>query len=251
MIGQVSALHLAPTRRAEANLRRSGLPGESTVVTGNTVIDAVLLASGSPAAARDPLVRQVEEAGAPLVVVTAHRRENRGAPIARICRAVAELSRRHRDMTFLVAAHMNPAVRSGVDGALRGLPNVLLPGPVAYAPFSRLLSRARLVITDSGGIQEEAAAFGLPVLVTRSTTERVEGLEHRMARLVGTREADIVEAVEAELATDPREHGAGSDRPGLDRPGTRPNPYGDGRAGERSAAACGWLLGRADRPADL
>ncbi|MGW1070926.1 non-hydrolyzing UDP-N-acetylglucosamine 2-epimerase [Streptomyces aureus] len=244
MIAQVSALHLAPTRLAEANLQKDGLPGEATMVTGNTVIDAVVLAGRSPAAARDPLVRRTEELGAPLVVVTAHRRENWGAPIRRICRAVAELSRRHRELTFLVAAHMNPVVRSTVETALRGLPNVLLPGPVAYAPFSRLLSRARLVITDSGGIQEEAAAFGLPVLVTRENTERIEGLQQRMARLVGTRETDIVAAAEDELARDHRNTGD------CDQPQPYPNPYGDGRAGERCAAACGWLLGHASRPAE-
>ncbi|MFD8695478.1 non-hydrolyzing UDP-N-acetylglucosamine 2-epimerase [Kitasatospora purpeofusca] len=244
MIAQVSALHLAPTPLAESNLRKGGLSGEATVVTGNTVIDAVVLAGRSPAAARDQLVRRTETIGAPVVVVTAHRRENWGEPISRISRAIAELSRRHRELTFLVAAHMNPSVRSAVESELRGLPNVLLPGPVAYAPFSRLLSRARLVITDSGGIQEEAAAFGLPVLVTRENTERVEGLEQRVARLVGTREAAIVAAAEEELAGG---HGEFALPP---RPNARPNPYGDGRAGERSAAACGWLLGHRDRPAE-
>ncbi|WP_045695307.1 non-hydrolyzing UDP-N-acetylglucosamine 2-epimerase [Streptomyces rubellomurinus] len=244
MIAQVSALHLAPTPVAESNLRRDGLSGEATVVTGNTVIDAVVLAGRSPAAARDPLVRRVEAIGAPVVVVTAHRRENWGEPIARISRAVAELSLRHRELTFLVAAHMNPVVRSAIEAELRGLPNVLLPGPVAYAPFSRLLSRARLVITDSGGIQEEAAAFGLPVLVTRENTERVEGLEQRVARLVGTKEADIVAAAEEELALGYGEFAHSGP------PSARPNPYGDGRAGERSAAACGWLLGHRDRPAE-
>ncbi|GHE25267.1 UDP-N-acetyl glucosamine 2-epimerase [Kitasatospora indigofera] len=244
MIAQVSALHLAPTPAARTNLRKDGLPGETTVVTGNTVIDAVLQAGRTPAASRDLLVRRTEELGAPLVVVTAHRRENWGPPIARICRAVAELSRRHPELTFLVAAHMNPAVRKPVEAALSALPNVLLPGPVAYAPFSRLLSRARLVITDSGGIQEEAAAFALPVLVTRENTERLEGLQQRVARLVGTREADILAAAEDELA---RDH----DRTGVQQPPqARPNPYGDGHASERCATACGWMLGHTDRPPD-
>ncbi|MDF3140940.1 MULTISPECIES: UDP-N-acetylglucosamine 2-epimerase (non-hydrolyzing) [unclassified Streptomyces] len=247
MIAQVSSLHLAPTHHADANLRREALSVGRAVVTGNTVIDAVVMAGRSAAAAGDPLVRRIEASSSRLVLVTAHRRENWGEPIARIGRAVAELSRRHRGTTFLMAAHMNPAVRSALEEATRGLANVLLPGPVAYAPFSRLLSRARLVITDSGGIQEEAAAFGLPVLVTRRNTERFEGLCGGLARLVGTEQAAIVAAAEEELARADAFLEAGESG----APHLRPNPYGDGLAAQRCAAACGWLLGHNDRPQDI
>jgi UDP-N-acetylglucosamine 2-epimerase (non-hydrolysing) len=237
LIAQVSSLHCAPTWRACSNLLREGVPGDRIVLTGNTVVDALLAArraddGGQPFPEREDR---------PLVLVTAHRRESWGEPMRRIGRAVAQLADRHPGVVFVVAAHMNPAVRAVLEAEVSGHPNVRLLGPVAYGCFVGLLAHATLVVTDSGGIQEEAPTFGVPVLVTRDVTERVESLEAGCARLVGTQEATIVGAVD-ELLNDPAAWAlmAGG-----------PNPYGDGLAGERVAAACAWLLGHGERPAGL
>ncbi|OKI04965.1 hypothetical protein A6A06_09750 [Streptomyces sp. CB02923] len=245
MIAEVSDLHLAPTRAAHRNLLAEGVAAERVLVTGNTVIDAVVTASRCPPTTDDPALRRIEQDSAPLVLVTAHRRENWGAPIRRIGRAVAILSRQYPEVGFVVAAHMNPLVRSAVEESLHGRPNVYLPGPIPYDAFARLLARSVLAVTDSGGIQEEAAAFGIPVLVTRDSTERTEGVESGLARLVGTRESEIVAAAEKEFAYE------GALSAVTHRPFPRRNPYGDGRAARRCAAACGWLLGLAPRPPEM
>ncbi|WP_406841841.1 UDP-N-acetylglucosamine 2-epimerase (plasmid) [Streptomyces sp. AHU1] len=151
---------------------------------------------------------------------------------------IPDLTRRHARRTNTLTTQL-----TDIALFLGGRAGASLCGRLTVT-FSRLLSRARLVITDSGGIQEEAAAFGLPVLVTRENTERIEELQQRVARLVETRETDIVAAAKDELAHD--HHDPGDD----DQPRPYPNPYGDGRAGERCAAACGWLLGHTDRPAE-
>lgn len=247
MIAEVSDLHLAPTRAARRNLLAQGVAADRIVVTGNTVIDAVVSASRRPQAVRNPASAfpHTERDSTPLVLVTAHRRENWGAPIRRIGQAVATLSHHYPEVSFVVAAHMNPLVRTALEESLRDRPNVHLPGPVPYDVFARLLARSLLAITDSGGIQEEAAAFGLPVLVTRDNTERTEGIDSGLARLVGTQESEIVAAAEKEFARE----GALSGDP--DRSFPLRNPYGDGRAARRCAAACGWLLGLAPRPRDI
>ncbi|MFF7689463.1 non-hydrolyzing UDP-N-acetylglucosamine 2-epimerase [Streptomyces syringium] len=237
MIAGITDVHLAPTRAARANLLAEGVAAERIQVTGNTVIDAVVEASRRPAASGEPLLREIEQSGAPLVLVTAHRRENWGEPIRRVSGAVADLGRRYPDITFVVAAHMNPSVRATTEQSLRGIPNVRLTGPIPYGSFARILARSLLTITDSGGIQEEAAAFGVPVLVTRDNTERTEGIASGLARLVGTEESEIVTAVEKEFAREDAFPG------NTIRTVVPTNPYGDGRAGERCAAACGRLLG--------
>ncbi|MFI9240313.1 non-hydrolyzing UDP-N-acetylglucosamine 2-epimerase [Streptomyces sp. NPDC053079] len=242
MISEVCDLHLAPTHTALGNLLAEGIPARRILVTGNTVVDAVITASRLPADGEDFLPGN---ATPPLVLVTAHRRESWGEPIHRIGAAVAEISRRHPATTFVVAAHMNPAVRAEIEGSLRGLPNVRLPGPLPYGAFARLLAHSALAITDSGGIQEEAAALGVPVLVTRDTTERVEGIASGLAHLVGIHEPGIM-AAEKELARASTLPPAARRRAAI-----RGNPYGDGRAAARCAAACGWLLGACPRPRDL
>ncbi|MBF6050058.1 UDP-N-acetylglucosamine 2-epimerase (non-hydrolyzing) [Streptomyces sp. NRRL B-1677] len=244
MIAEVSDLHLAPTRAAHRNLVAEGVAAERILVTGNTVIDAVVAASRRPPAAGDPLPHRIANS-APLVLVTAHRRENWGAPIRRVGRAVASLSHQYPEITFVVAAHMNPSVRTAIEESLHGRPNVQLPGPIPYDAFARLLARSVLVITDSGGIQEEAAAFGIPVLVTRDNTERTEGIDSGLARLVGTQEPEIVAAAEKEFVREGALSGT------VKGPYPRRNPYGDGEAARRCAAACGWLLGRSPRPSDI
>ena len=239
LVGQVSSLHLAPTPRARDNLLREGVPADRVVLTGNTVVDALLTVQ------RDRLDEDVSPLlgvdDRPLVVVTAHRRESWGEPLRRIGRAVARLARLHPATVFVVAAHMNPVVRADIETEIVGCDNVRVAGPVAYGQFLGLLARARLVLTDSGGIQEEAPTFGVPVLVTRESTERTECVDAGRARLVGTDEDTIVAAVD-ELLTDPAARSAMNGGP---------NPYGDGRAGQRVVAACAWLLGRGSRPAEI
>ncbi|MFI9379562.1 non-hydrolyzing UDP-N-acetylglucosamine 2-epimerase [Kutzneria sp. NPDC052558] len=234
LVGQVSSLHLAPTSRARDNLLHEGVPAERVVLTGNTVVDALL------SARRDPLDEVLLD-DRPVVVVTAHRRESWGEPLRRIGRAVARLARRRPEALFVVAAHMNPLVRAEIETAVAGCANVHVAGPMAYGQFLGLLARARLVLTDSGGIQEEAPTFGVPVLVTRESTERTESVDAGRARLVGTDEDTIVSAAD-ELLTDPAARSAMNGGP---------NPYGDGLAGRRVVEACAWLLGRGGRPAEF
>lgn len=236
LIGQIAALHLAPTRRAAANLRAEGISAEHIVVTGNTVVDAIRAVSGKRLDYDDPVLESIDSRSGPVVVVTAHRRESWGEPMRRIGRAVADIAEMHPAASIVVAAHMNPAVRKTLENELAGRRNVYLPGPIPYGPFVRLLARAGVVITDSGGIQEECAALSVPALVTREVTERSEGIEAGIATLVGTDGPTIV----AECGR-------------LLRTGAIPtaNPYGDGNAAVRAVAACGWLLGRADKSSEF
>lgn len=240
MVSQLTRLHLAPTTAAVHNLRRENVAPADILLTGNTVVDALLLARDLQAPYEDDDLDALEASGASFVLVTAHRRESWGEPIRQIGRAVAGLSRAHPDLGFVVAAHMNPAVRDVVEDAVLGCPNVYLPGPIGYGAFVRLLSRATLVITDSGGIQEEAPAFGIPVLVTRDVTERIESIDAGVARLVGTDEQLVLDAA-SRLLSDPVAYGAMAGAT---------NPYGDGRAAARAADGCGWLLGQRTRPTD-
>jgi len=216
-----ASLHFAPTRRSAENLRREGIPGDRIHVTGNTVVDALSRIAAADAAPPD---------GARLVLVTSHRRESFGEPMRRAFRAIARLARRFPDHEFVFPVHPNPSVAAALD-PLREVPNVRLVPPADYRQLVAWLRAARIVLTDSGGIQEEAPTFGKPVLVLRDTTERPEGLERGVARLVGTDEERIFAEAER-LLTDASAYaamaGAG-------------NPYGDGRAADRIA---GLLAGR-------
>ena len=224
--GVVADLHLAPTAGARANLLREGVDPGAVLVTGNSVIDALQLARTMPR----PRVPELEAipVGRRVVVLTAHRRESFGPPLERICAAVRELVRRFPDIQVVFPMHPNPSVRIAVDSRLRGLDAVTLLEPLGYRAMVELLERSALVLTDSGGLQEEAPSLGKPVLVLRDVTERHEGVEAGTVELVGTDAARIVAASSAALRV-------------LDD-GVRPvNPYGDGRAAERIVAA---LLGR-------
>ncbi len=221
-------LHFAPTERARRALLAEGVPPERILVTGNTVIDALLLARARLRRERE-LERAIAERFAflspdrRLVLVTGHRRESFGVGFENICRALAELARRHPDIEILYPVHLNPNVREPVFRILGGLPSVHLIEPVEYLPFVHLMDRAHLIVTDSGGIQEEAPSLGKPVLVMREVTERPEAIEAGTVRLVGTDFARIVEET-GRLLTDPIAYR---------RMATAINPYGDGRAAER------------------
>jgi UDP-N-acetylglucosamine 2-epimerase len=216
----VSAAHFAPTPRSAAALRREGAAEATVHVTGNTVVDALeWIAEHSEPPSSEPTV-----------LVTTHRRESFGEPMRRVLRAVGRLARRFPELTFLFPVHPNPAVREAA-AALREVANVRLVEPADYRQLVAWMRSCRIILTDSGGIQEEAPTFGKPTLVLRETTERPEGVEAGVARLVGTDEELIFREAER-LLTDADRYAA------MARTG---NPYGDGRASERIA---GILAGR-------
>lgn len=232
MVARVSSLHLAPTADSARALRAEAVPVSNIVVTGNTVVDAVRLIAAADHPPVDPVFATLEpelDAGARLVLVTVHRRESWGAPLADVLSAVRSLVERHPDIRVLLPAHPNPEVRAQVRGALGGVPRTLVTGPLAYPDLVRALRRAALVITDSGGIQEEAPSFGVPVLVTRDVTERMEAVRAGCARLVGTDRARVLAAADQALAANLRVP-AGQ------------NPFGDGHAADRVVSVLRWLV---------
>jgi UDP-N-acetylglucosamine 2-epimerase (non-hydrolysing) len=235
---RLTALHFAPTALSRENLLREGVPAERIFVTGNTVVDALFLArekvrAALPAVPQLPADRRAAWGEAPRILITGHRRESFGEAFESICRAIAELARRFPRAHFIYPVHLNPNVRRPVmkilGGAAKKHGNVHLIEPLPYLPFVQLIDEATLILTDSGGIQEEAPSLGKPVLVMRETTERPEGIEAGTVKLVGTSERAIVEEVER-LLTDPGAYRAMA---------TAHNPYGDGHAAERIVAACG------------
>jgi UDP-N-acetylglucosamine 2-epimerase (non-hydrolysing) len=230
----IVTLHFAPTESARTALLREGVPSESIEVTGNTVVDALLMERGQQ---EKPSVRAEIDASlssllgpdwerAPLVLITGHRRENFGEGIRQICEAITALARQYTDHVFVYPVHLNPEVKGHVDRLLGGLPNVRLVAPQGYRPFVALMARARVILTDSGGVQEEAPSLGKPVLVMRDTTERPEGIEAGTAVLTGPH-ADQIVAHTRRLLDDPAAYRAMA---------TAVNPYGDGRASERIVA---------------
>ena len=237
LISRIAAFHLAPTSINEENLVREGVRYEQIFVTGNTGIDALRYASTLDPPFDDPFVTGAVESGCPLVVVTAHRRENWNGGLARVAVAVDRLATSRPESRFVVPLHPNPLVRKELGGPLAEHPNVILTEPLAYAQFARLMSAAAVVLTDSGGIQEEAPALGVPVLVARDSTERREGVGAGTLTLVGTNVERIVAAV-ADVLDDPAAHAIDPDR----------NPYGDGRAADRIVAAFDNLAGIAPAP---
>jgi UDP-N-acetylglucosamine 2-epimerase (non-hydrolysing) len=223
---RAACLHFAPTEDARAALLSEGVPAADVRVTGNTVIDALLQTVTGDYAFCDPVLRGLDPRRR-LVLVTTHRRESFGAPLVSICAAVATLARRRWDCDFVIPVHPNPRVRATLVPALEGRANVHLLEPLGYREFVQLMARAHLILTDSGGIQEEAPALGVPVLVLRETTERPEAVAAGAARLVGTHESAIVRHA-LELLGDRAAHA---------RMASARNPYGDGRAAERIADA--------------
>jgi UDP-N-acetylglucosamine 2-epimerase (non-hydrolysing) len=215
--------HFAPTTQARDNLLREGVPEKSVFVTGNTVIDALLLAADR--VRRHPpevpgLAPEVLKTGRRMVLITGHRRENFGAGFESICQAIATLARRFPEVDFIYPVHLNPNVREPVFRLLAGRENVYLIEPLNYLPFVALMDRSYLVLTDSGGVQEEAPSLGKPVLVMRDTTERPEAVTLGTVRLVGT-SAELIVRHASELLTD---------RQAYQTMAQAVNPYGDGHA---------------------
>jgi UDP-N-acetylglucosamine 2-epimerase (non-hydrolysing) len=234
MVSRIAALHLAPTEEAAAALLAEGVRPELIEVTGNTVVDAVLAIAARDLPARNTalalLEMEVAEAGDRLVLVTSHRRESWGEPLARTLDAVEMIVAAHPNVQVLFPVHPNPAVREQVEAALSGVDRVTITEPLDYADLVRALRLAELVLTDSGGIQEEAPTFGTPVLVLRESTERREGVDAGCAWLVGTDTALIADTAAELLA-------------GTLRPTEGANPYGTGDAAVKSVAAISRLLG--------
>jgi UDP-N-acetylglucosamine 2-epimerase (non-hydrolysing) len=228
LVSHIADLHFAPTVRARENLLREGIGRERILVTGNTGIDALLwvsalLDSRAELRSRFDALLPAHFKDRHVILMTGHRRESFDGGIARVCGAMARIAERP-DVAVVFPVHRNPNVRGAID-VLRGHPNVLLTDPVDYPELVFLLKRCRLVVTDSGGIQEEAPSFGKPVLVTRDTTERPEAMELGLARLVGTDEERLYFEMAA-LLDDPDAYA---------RMSRVANPYGDGRASIRIA----------------
>ncbi|MEJ8864854.1 non-hydrolyzing UDP-N-acetylglucosamine 2-epimerase [Pseudomonas jessenii] len=228
LTGALANLHFAPTETSKANLLREGVDPDTIVVTGNTVIDALLdvvkrldqdqalLAQASaPAAFLNPARK--------LILVTGHRRESFGDGFERICQALMEVAQQHPDVDIVYPVHLNPNVREPVNRLLTGIDNIHLIEPLDYLPFVHMMSRAHIILTDSGGIQEEAPSLGKPVLVMRSTTERPEAVAAGTVKLVGTETADIARELNR-LLTDTVAYRTMS---------YAHNPYGDGKACQR------------------
>lgn len=232
--GVVADLHFAPTERARQNLLREGVPEDTIYVTGNPVIDALMWAATQPlrhdmlAAGMVQLQRvlhQIENAR--LILVTAHRRENFGKPLIEICQALREIVEMYRDVHIIYPVHPNPNVREPVYEHLSGIPRITLLPPLDYLSMVHLMKCCYLVLTDSGGLQEEAPTLGVPVLVLREVTERPEAVEAGAVRVVGTRSEGIV--TETSRLLDNREAHANMTQ--------AMNPYGDGRAADRIVRA--------------
>ena len=227
IIDLLSDACFAHSQQARGNLLREAIPADRIRVTGNTVIDAVLAVSQMPLKTSIPQVRRVLDDGRKLVLVTAHRRENHGQPIVEICLALAELAARYRERAiFIYPVHLNPAVQEPVKLHLSGIENMVLTDPLEYEVLAHLIKRAHFVMTDSGGLQEEAPAFGKPVLILREVTERPEVVEAGTARIVGTDRAAIVSAATALM----------DDAAAYERMARIACPYGDGTASRQIRA---------------
>lgn len=225
-------LWLPPTAAARENLLREGVPPERIVVTGQTGIDAVLYASRVGKAPE-------EQPTSPYIVVTLHRREN-WPRLPEITRALARVAERHPELQFVYPVHLNPAVREGIAPEFAHAPNVRLLSPLEYGAMAALLRGSLLIVTDSGGLQEEGPALRVPVLVVREVTERPEGVAAGALQLVGTDPHRLEEALDALIG----------DTAARQRMSSAPNPFGDGRGGERAAQAIAWRVGVAERPQD-
>jgi len=227
--GLVAQYHCAPTARAAAVLRREGIADAAIRVTGNTVIDALLMTAAAERA-RDWSQKYPMTDNQRVVLITGHRRENYGDSLAAICDAIRHLSQLHPQCQFIYPVHLNPNVREPVLQRLSGISNVHLVPPASYPEFVWLMDRASVIVTDSGGVQEEAPSLGVPVLVTREKTERPEAIEAGLAELVGTDCTRIVSRV-TDLLSRPKR--------GLDPAVPFVNPYGDGQASQRIVD---WML---------
>ena len=239
LTGCISDLNFAPTETSEANLLAESVPAESIFVTGNTVIDALHHTVRDDFAFEDEMLRNIDFTNKRVILVTTHRRENLGEPMRHVYKALRQLTEEFDDVEVVFPVHKNPKVREVVREELGGLSKVHLIDPLDYEPFANLMSRAHLILTDSGGVQEEAPALGKPVLVLRDTTERPEAVAAGTVKLIGTDRERVYQEAKM-LLTDKEEYG---------RMAESVNPYGDGKASERIIQAILYHYGLAgERP---
>ncbi len=229
-------LHFAPTERAKENLLKENKKEENIFVVGNTVIDALFATVKKNYHFTDPEIQSIEEHKR-IILVTTHRRENLGEPMHQVYRALRRLVSALPDTEVVFPVHRNPLVREAVEEELEGVPGIHLVEPMEYEPFTNLMARSCIVLTDSGGIQEEAPSLGKPVLVLRDTTERPEAIDAGTVKLVGTNE-NLIYDTAYRLLTDEKEYKAMSEAI---------NPYGDGKAAERIAEALLYRGGYRDK----
>ncbi len=227
LTGRLTDIHFAPTQRARQNLLRENVPDGQILVTGNTVIDSLMWASEKLKNYSDPeieyLRNEVIDPGKKIILVTGHRRENFGEGFLQICQALKQIAQAHPEVQIIYPVHLNPNVRKPVFDLLGDVDNISLIEPLSYPAFVWLMNRSFMIITDSGGIQEEAPSLGKPVLVMRETTERPEAVEAGTVKLVGTDVEKIVAYTEQILSEGPLYHQMKKAH----------NPYGDGRAAQR------------------
>lgn len=238
---QIASLHLAPTSTSRANLLRENIPSADIVVTGNTVIDALFMTVDKKVPFTDPALEELAARDEKILLVTTHRRENQGEAMRGVGRALARIADAEPDLIIVVPLHKNPLVREAVIPAIEGKKNVLIVEPLPYGEFTRMLSMSHLVLTDSGGVQEEAPSLGKPVLVMRENTERPEAVDAGTVKLIGTDEDRIVAEVDQLL----------NDKGYYDSMANAVNPYGDGKAAARTVAAIEQMLGIGSRIADF
>lgn len=242
LTGAIASFHFAPTETAKANLLREGVSPEKIYVTGNTVIDALMKTVRPDYEFDDEKLRQIDFEQHRVILLTTHRRENLGEPMRHIYKALRSVVKETPDAEIVFPVHRNPLVRQVVNEELAGVDRIHLIEPLDYEPFANLMSRSYLVLTDSGGIQEEAPSLGKPVLVLRNTTERPEAVKAGTVSLIGTN-VDVVYETTRRLLTDKKAYEAMSNAV---------NPYGDGRASERIVQAVRYVYNEcSERPEEF
>jgi len=240
LVGDIADLHFSPTKANAENLKREAVMGQ-IFITGNTAIDAMRYTVKPDFVFPTQLLNELDFRSRRVIAVTCHRRENYGKPMEDIMHAILEIVETHPDVEVVYPVHLSPVVRSTAEELLGGVPNIRLIAPLDAVDMHRLMARSYMVMTDSGGLQEEAPALGKPVLVMRKETERPEAVAAGTVRLAGTEEETVYQEARR-LPTDPAAY---------DAMAHAVNPYGDGRACQRIADAILWSFGRrAERPAD-
>ena len=240
LTGVLADLNFAPTKRAEENLLQENTAAEKIFVTGNTVIDALISVVEEDYQFKNKLLKNLDFAEKKIILLTAHRRENLGEPMQNIFRAVQKLTERIDNLEVIFPVHLNPVIRELSKKMLAGNEQIHLIEPLDYLPFANLMARSDLVLTDSGGIQEEAPSLGKPVLVLRNTTERPEAVEAGTVLKVGT-DADLIFKESFKLLTDAEAY---------KKRAAAVNPYGDGRAVERIIKAIDYHFGFTNQRAE-
>ncbi|MFH1855701.1 MAG: UDP-N-acetylglucosamine 2-epimerase (non-hydrolyzing) [Candidatus Omnitrophota bacterium] len=222
LISPIADFNFAPTRQAKENLLKEGINPRNIFITGNTVIDALFLTLGKPYECSHKVLKKIDYKNKKVILVTVHRRESFGKPIEQIFKAVKEIANKF-DVEIIYPVHLNPNVQKAASEILAGIKNIHLIEPLEYVPFVNLMSNAYLVLTDSGGVQEEAPSLGKPVIVLRDVTERMEGVKAGTAVLIGTDREKIIKTTSRLLTSNAA----------YQKMAKAQNPYGDGKAAER------------------